>query len=84
VISWFGFTKTRFQILNSNVLCCYVEGKGVLPLLKTRGVVVVDCEGWRRIDAAERAAGAAVGKPREKLVDLEEMLRVAAPPPSSE
>jgi hypothetical protein len=53
-------------------------GEGVMPMLRARGVAVVDGEGWRRIDAAERAAGAAAGKPREKIVDLEEMLRVAA------
>jgi hypothetical protein len=40
------------------------KGKGVLPLLQTLGVAVVDEKGWCRIDAAERAAGAAAGKPR--------------------
>ena len=31
------------------------KGKGVRPLLESRGVRVVDAEGWGRIDAAERA-----------------------------
>jgi len=54
------------------------KGRGVRPLLETRGVTVVDADGWRRIDAAERAAGEAAGKLREKLVDVQEMLKVAA------
>ena len=33
--------------------------------------------GFERIDEFERDAGAAVGKPREKIVSVEEMLRVA-------
>ncbi|XP_067632138.1 NADPH:adrenodoxin oxidoreductase, mitochondrial [Eurosta solidaginis] len=32
---------------------------------------------WQRIDQAEQEAGKALGKPREKLVDIEEMLKVA-------
>ena len=54
------------------------KGKGVAPLLRTRGVVVVDKEGWRRIDAKERERGAEAGKPREKFVDVAEMLDAAA------
>ena len=38
---------------------------------------VVDAAGWARIDAAEVAAGAAAGKPREKVVDWERALRLA-------
>lgn len=37
-------------------------------LLFERGVEVLDREAWRRIDAAEAAAGAAAGRPRVKLV----------------
>ena len=35
---------------------------------------VVSFEDWLRIDAEEVARGAALGKPREKLVDVGEML----------
>lgn len=35
---------------------------------------VVSFEDWLRIDAAEVAHGKALGKPREKLVDVAEML----------
>ena len=46
-------------------------------VLSRRGVKVVSKEGWARIDAAEREIGRMAGKPREKFVDLDEMLRVA-------
>ncbi len=48
----------------------------VLALLEARGVRVVSYAQWRAIDAAEAARGAAVGKPREKFVDVDEMLSV--------
>jgi ferredoxin--NADP+ reductase len=47
---------------------------GILPLLAARGVRVVDWAGWKRIDAAEVARGAASGKPREKFTAVAEML----------
>jgi len=37
----------------------------------------VDYQGWERIDAQEVARGVAKGKPREKLVSLEEMFAAA-------
>ena len=43
-------------------------------LLAARGVRCVDADGWRRIDAREIAAGAAVGRPRVKLVTREALL----------
>jgi adrenodoxin-NADP+ reductase len=39
-------------------------------------VRVVDWEGWRRIDAAERERGRRVGKEREKFVRTGDMLAV--------
>jgi ferredoxin--NADP+ reductase len=50
----------------------------VLDLLASRGVRVVSYAQWRAIDAAEVARGAAAGKPREKFVDVDEMLSAAA------
>ena len=47
-------------------------------LLAGRGVRVVSYDDWRRIDAAEVARGAAVGKPREKFVTVDEMLAALA------
>ena len=61
---------------------------GALPalrqLLLARGRPedsLVSGEGYKRgIDAAERAAGAAAGKPREKLTDVAAMLQAAKSP----
>jgi NADPH-dependent glutamate synthase beta subunit-like oxidoreductase len=39
---------------------------------------VVTWEGYRRIDAFERAEGEKVGKPREKVVDAGELVRLAS------
>lgn len=43
-------------------------------LLAERGVVFVDVEGWRHIDAAELAAGGARGRPRVKLCSRQDLL----------
>jgi ferredoxin--NADP+ reductase len=45
-----------------------------LELLRERGVRIVDYAGWQRIDAAEKAAGAARGKLREKFSSIESLL----------
>jgi len=41
------------------------------------GVEVVDLDGWRALDRAELALGAAIGRPRVKVLDLDEMVRIA-------
>jgi ferredoxin--NADP+ reductase len=46
-------------------------------LLASRGVTVLDLADWRALDAEERRRGAASGRVRAKIVDREEMLRVA-------
>ncbi len=38
-----------------------------------QGGTLVDVHGWVRIDEAERAEGARVGKPREKFVRVADM-----------
>ena len=47
-------------------------------LLAERGAEVVDYDGWRRIDAAERARGEREGRPRAKLSSWEALLAAAA------
>lgn len=47
-------------------------------LLTDRAVTVVTTEGWRRIDAAERALGAERGRARTTIHDTEQLLRIAA------
>ncbi|KAL4420950.1 hypothetical protein ABPG77_004579 [Micractinium sp. CCAP 211/92] len=51
---------------------------GLRQLLQSRGVQVVSFEGWERVDAEEVRRGAALGKPRDKLTDVQEMLQLAA------
>jgi len=46
------------------------SGPDILPL-------AVDAEGWRRIDKAEVAAGAAQGRPRVKVVEWQALLDIA-------
>lgn len=48
----------------------------IVALLAQRGVRAVSEAEWQRIDAAEIAAGKAVGKPRSKFIDPAEMLGV--------
>lgn len=47
------------------------------PGLDLSGRRVVTWDKWERIDRFEQEAGAKVGKPREKIVDVEHMLKVA-------
>lgn len=54
--------------------------EAVPALLRDRGVPWVDFEGWLRLDAAETDHGAPAGRPRVKVVSVEEMLRRAGPP----
>lgn len=51
---------------------------GAMPaLLEARGVRWVDAEGWDALDAAERASGEAVGRPRVKVTSRDAMLAAA-------
>jgi ferredoxin--NADP+ reductase len=45
-------------------------------LLRERGVRVVTFDDWRRLDEIEVARGVRRGAPRDKLVDVEAMLRI--------
>jgi ferredoxin--NADP+ reductase len=46
-------------------------------LVHVRQVDVVDSDGWRRIDQAERSAGRTRGRPRLKFTQLEDLLAAA-------
>jgi adrenodoxin-NADP+ reductase len=50
---------------------------GVKQLLNDRNVKIVDKNGWSKIDEEEIKRGKLVGKPREKLSSIQEMLDVA-------
>ena len=49
----------------------------ISSLLSRRGVPVVSWSHWLQIDRVEQERGRKVGKPREKIVNVEEMLRVS-------
>lgn len=53
-----------------------------LRVLHSRGVHPVGLAGWRALDAEERRRGAVQGRPRSKVVDLDEMRRLAVPSPA--
>ena len=50
----------------------------LVATLRARGVDVLDADDWRALDAEERRRGTAAGRPRTKIVEVEEMLRVVA------
>jgi ferredoxin--NADP+ reductase len=54
-------------------------GDGVVALLAQRGLQPIDVEGWRRIDAAERALGEEQGRDRTTLHERESLTDAARP-----
>ncbi|XP_041942725.1 NADPH:adrenodoxin oxidoreductase, mitochondrial [Alosa sapidissima] len=51
--------------------------QGIAPLLEKRGVRPVSFRDWEKINSEEVRRGEAQGKPREKMLDVQEMLSVA-------
>lgn len=51
--------------------------QSISALLETRGVKPVRFSDWEKIDQVETERGEAIGKPREKILSVEEMLKVA-------
>lgn len=51
--------------------------RGVGDLLRTRGIRPIGLDGWRAIDREERRQGAASGRPRTKIVTLDELRATA-------
>lgn len=45
-------------------------------LLAERGVAIVDLVAWKRLDSHERAEGKAIGRPRVKVSDRDEQIRI--------
>ncbi|NP_001088306.1 ferredoxin reductase L homeolog precursor [Xenopus laevis] len=48
----------------------------ILELLHLRGIQPVSFSDWEKIDEVETSRGLTVGKPREKILDTEEMLQL--------
>ncbi|KAJ0986060.1 hypothetical protein J5N97_004416 [Dioscorea zingiberensis] len=51
--------------------------QGLLQILENKGINYVPFSGWQKIDSVEKLRGQLKGKPREKITDWEELLRVA-------
>ncbi|KAH9495324.1 hypothetical protein Btru_018876 [Bulinus truncatus] len=68
--------KVVLQDIDNGSLQCLDASKrdNLLAYLQDRAVTFSD---WLKIDKAECLAGEAVGKPREKLTDIEQMLSIA-------
>ena len=62
--------------------CPEPDTRTLRALLAERGVRAVSFDDWRRIDAAERALGVAVGKPRERFCRVADMLGVLEDTPA--
>ncbi|XP_046408937.1 NADPH:adrenodoxin oxidoreductase, mitochondrial [Ischnura elegans] len=52
--------------------------EAVSQILLKKGIQTVSFSDWEKIDEEEKKRGEAVGKPREKIVSVEEMLAIAA------
>ena len=52
--------------------------QGLRGVIRGRQPGMVDLAGWQAIDREERRRGAASGRPRAKIVDVDEMRRIAA------
>jgi len=50
--------------------------EGIRPILDARDVPYVSFRDWKKLDQVELQRGKPVGKPREKLVSVDEMLRI--------
>ena len=58
-------------------LLSHESDEGLDELLRGKGVEFVEYPGWQAIDAAERAAGEPLGRPRVKLTAWRELLDAA-------
>lgn len=58
-------------------LLSHTSDEGLDDVLRARGVEFVAYPGWQAIDAAERAAGEPLGRPRVKLTGWDDLLEAA-------
>lgn len=56
------------------VPCKTPDSQAVVGLLQARGVKIVSFADWKKVDEEELKRGAALGKPREKLTSVQEIL----------
>ncbi|KAM7371199.1 hypothetical protein PAMP_010690 [Pampus punctatissimus] len=76
----FDTARSLVEDMDSGILDVSAGKPGsqsISTLLEKRGVKPVTFSGWEKIDNEEMRRGEANGKPREKLLTVEEMLQVA-------
>ncbi|MCW2798672.1 MAG: Ferredoxin--NADP+ reductase [Aeromicrobium sp.] len=82
-----GTNRTDAVETAAALLDDYVEGRLPDPrgdaesfdgLLAERQVTVIDLAGWKRLDDHERGEGKAAGRPRVKVSDREDQIRIGA------
>ncbi|XP_038591380.1 NADPH:adrenodoxin oxidoreductase, mitochondrial [Micropterus salmoides] len=76
----FDTARSLMEDMDSGTLDVSVAKPGsqsICALLEKRGVKPVVFSDWEKIDSEETRRGEAIGKPREKLLTVEEMLQVA-------
>lgn len=76
----FDTARSLMEDMDSGVLHISSAKPGsqtIRALLEKRGVKPVTFSNWEKIDSVEVKRGEATGKPREKLLTVEEMLQVA-------
>uniref|UniRef100_A0A7S0ZKX3 Uncharacterized protein n=1 Tax=Timspurckia oligopyrenoides TaxID=708627 RepID=A0A7S0ZKX3_9RHOD len=56
------------------------SGSALIDILKMREVQWIDWNGWKRIDEFEVRQGRRVGRPRQKVLHISEMLTIAGQP----
>lgn len=76
----FDTARVLLQDMDTGKLDLSIKKPGaqaVAALLQTRGVRTVSFTQWEKINAEEERRGKPHGKPREKLLDVEDMLKIA-------
>ncbi|CAL1615236.1 unnamed protein product [Knipowitschia caucasica] len=78
--SSFDTARSLLEDMGSGALDLSAHKAGshsITSLLENRGIKAVTFSDWEKIDLQEISRGAAVGKPREKVLRVEEMLELA-------
>ncbi|XP_073671095.1 NADPH:adrenodoxin oxidoreductase, mitochondrial isoform X2 [Paramisgurnus dabryanus] len=76
----FDTARVLLQDMDTGKLDLSIKKPGaqaIAALLQTRGVRTVSFTQWEKINAEEERRGKPHGKPREKLLDVEDMLKIA-------
>lgn len=77
----FEVGHTIVQHMETGLIDLRVKKPGyeaISRILDDKGIQTVSFSDWEKIDAEEKKRGMQVGKPREKIIDIDEMLKIAA------